>query len=86
MGTTSLTVTGDYRYIGVRSNSGALYMNSLTITWGGDGVNYSGYTTACTGKPTCLQQTEVQPVAMKIIRNGQLIIIRNGQEYDVLGR
>lgn len=86
MGTTSLTVTGDYRYIGVRSNSGALYMNSLTITWGGDGVSYSGYTTTCTGESTCLQQTEVQPVAMKIIRNGQLIIIRNGQEYDVLGR
>ena len=85
MGTTSLTVTGDYRYIGVRSNSGALYMNSLTITWGGGGVCYSGYTTTCTGEPTCLPQTEVQPVAMKIIRNGQLIIIRNGQTYNARG-
>ena len=85
MGTTSLTITGDYRYIGVRSNNGALYMNSLTITWGGGGVSYSGYTTTCAGEPTCLQQTEVQPVATKIIRNGQLIIIRNGQEYDVRG-
>ena len=86
MGTTSLTITGDYRYIGVRSNNGALYLNSLTITWGGGGVSYSGYTTTCTGEPTCLQHTEVQPVATKIIRNGQLLIILNGQEYDVLGR
>ena len=31
--TTSLTVSGDYEYIGIRSNSGALYITSITITW-----------------------------------------------------
>ncbi len=31
--TTSLEVTGDYSYIGVRSNSGAIYLNYIEIIW-----------------------------------------------------
>lgn len=85
-GTTTLNVTGDYQYIGVRSNNGALYMNSLTITWGGGSTaSYSGYTTTCGGDPTEMEQTEVQPVAQKIIRNGQLLIIRDGEIYTITG-
>lgn len=30
---TELTITGDYYYIGIRSNSGALFLNSITIDW-----------------------------------------------------
>lgn len=30
---TSLTISGDYAYIGFRSNSGALYLTSVTIEW-----------------------------------------------------
>lgn len=30
---TELTVTGDYDYIGLRSNSGAMYLSSIAITW-----------------------------------------------------
>ncbi len=30
---TELTISGDYAYIGVRSNSGAMYLNSITFTW-----------------------------------------------------
>jgi hypothetical protein len=83
---TTLTVTGDYQYIGVRSNNGALYMNSLTITWGGGSTaSYSGYTTACAGEPTGLEATRVEPVARKVIRNGQLLIIRNGETYNARG-
>ena len=34
MGTsTSLSVTGDYEYIGIRSASGALYLTSISIVW-----------------------------------------------------
>ena len=29
----SLQITGDYQYVGVRSNSGALYLSSLGFTW-----------------------------------------------------
>ncbi len=32
---TGLDITGDYTYIGVRSHSGALYLDELTIQWGG---------------------------------------------------
>ena len=36
---TTLTVTGDYEYIGLRSNSGAMFIDQIQITWeteGGD--------------------------------------------------
>ena len=32
-GTTELEIEGDYQYIGMRSNSGALYLTSITIVW-----------------------------------------------------
>lgn len=31
---TELVIEGDYPYIGIRSKSGALYLDSITITWG----------------------------------------------------
>ena len=45
-GTTEVTVTDDYEYIGIRSKSGALYLDEVQITWqtGGD-VTYSEYCT-----------------------------------------
>lgn len=30
---TELVITGDYEYIGLRSNSGAMYLSSIEITW-----------------------------------------------------
>lgn len=30
---TSLTINGDYEYIGMRSNSGAMYLTSITVVW-----------------------------------------------------
>ena len=30
---TELTITGDYAYIGIRSNSGALFLDSIVIDW-----------------------------------------------------
>lgn len=30
---TSLTISGDYEYIGLRSNNGAMYLTSITIEW-----------------------------------------------------
>ena len=35
---TELTITGDYTYIGIRSNSGALYLDELNISWGDPSV------------------------------------------------
>ena len=31
--TGTITVTGDYAYVGIRSNSGAVYISSIEITW-----------------------------------------------------
>ncbi len=31
---TELEITGDYEYVGVRSNSGAMYLTSITFVWG----------------------------------------------------
>ena len=49
---TELTISGDYAYVGIRSRSGALYLNSVTFTWssgsGSSTTTYSGYTTSCT--------------------------------------
>ena len=46
-GTSSeLTVDGDYEYIAIRSMNGALYLNSISITWeNGTSATYSGYCT-----------------------------------------
>jgi hypothetical protein len=34
---TSLNVTGNYAYFGIRSNNNAMYLSSVTITWSGGG-------------------------------------------------
>ncbi len=38
---TELTIDGDYAYIGVRSNSGALYIDNLAIEWYGLPMKYT---------------------------------------------
>ena len=44
-GTSELEITGDYEYIGLRSNSGAMYLTSIEITWETNGGSGSGETT-----------------------------------------
>ena len=46
---TKLTIDGDYQYIGLRSNSNAIYLNSISIVWSSSAApTYTGYTTTCT--------------------------------------
>ena len=43
---TELSITGDYAYIGLRSNSGAMYLDKVSITWEtGTPDTYSDYCT-----------------------------------------
>ena len=43
---TSLTITGDYAYVGLRSNDGALYFTDISIEWtAGTPDTYSAYCT-----------------------------------------
>ena len=50
---TTLTISDDYEYIGIRSNSGAMYLTSISIQWETDGegdgnaTTYTSYTTSC---------------------------------------
>ena len=37
---TSLTITGDYSFIGMRSNSGAMYLSSVSIAWSEGGATH----------------------------------------------
>ena len=50
---TTLTISDDYEYIGIRSKSGAMYLTSISIQWETDGegdgnaTTYTSYTTSC---------------------------------------
>ena len=37
-----MTISGDYQYIGLRSNDGALYVSSITISWDASGSSEGG--------------------------------------------
>lgn len=78
-----LTVSGNYAYVGVRSNSGALYLESITFTWG-SAPTYSDYTTNCS-VITAIEMTTEKPTAVKAIRNGQVVILRGNEVYNLLG-
>lgn len=49
---TELTISDEYTFIGIRSNSGALYLTSVSFTWSSDGggssTTYYTSTTNCT--------------------------------------
>lgn len=42
---TELTITGDYSYIGIRSNDGAAYLSNVAIKW--ESAAYKDYMTMC---------------------------------------
>lgn len=82
---TELTVEGEYTYIGLRSNSGALWLDKITITWGG-GASYSNYSTSCGGGESIVETIgEQEKTVKKAIRNGQLVIIRGEEVYSITG-
>ena len=49
---TELTVSGDYEFIGMRSNSGAMYLDNIAIEWESGGTTYSAYCTTVTATVT----------------------------------
>ena len=82
---TELTITGDYTYIGLRSKDGAMYFDSITITWEGAGTSYSGYTTECGDSPQDVENVATKPSAVKVLRDGQMVIIRGNAVYSITG-
>lgn len=90
MGSTTLEITGNYEYIGFRSNNGAVYLDKITVLWQGTGAAYSNYTTAYTCTQTdveAVRQTKTpEPKTRKVIENGQVLILRDGVRYNLLGQ
>ena len=82
---TTLNISGDYTYIGLRSNDGALYLDAINVTWGEGGNPYSNYTTVCGGDETDVENTATPVTAVKTLRNGQLVIIRGNAVYSASG-
>ena len=49
---TELVIEGDYAYVGLRSASGAMYLDEIQITWtSGAAVTYTDYSTTCESEP-----------------------------------
>ena len=82
---TTLAISGDYQYIGLRSNSGTLYLTKITITRGSSGPAYTNYSTSCGGDEQDIEQTNISSTAVKAIRDGQLVIIRGNAVYSATG-
>lgn len=51
---TELTITDDYEYIGIRSNTNALYLDKISIDWQEGDYTYSKYMTNCCDKNVTL--------------------------------
>ena len=61
---TELTVSGDYAYVGVRSASSAMYLDSITFTWNGTGSGGGGGGTTTPVYPTSISLTGTSPITI----------------------
>ncbi len=64
---TELVIDGDYSYVGVCSNSGAMYLDAITFTWSAGG---SSSTTYYTTSPNCTPCTSTVTVSKGTAENG----------------
>lgn len=57
---TELTISDDYQYVGLRSNDGALYVSSITISWDASGSSEGGSDPVKLATPevSCTAKTE----------------------------
>ena len=85
-GETEVDILDEYQYVGIRSNDGAMYLKSITFTWSGAGVSFSNYTTSCSSEEEGIEDAVINTPFRKIVRDGQLIIIRDNEQYNVLGQ
>lgn len=82
-GSTELEVSGNYAYVGVRSNNSALYLDAITFTWGG-GASYTNYSLNCDEQGVESVKSDASK-SKKMIVNGQLIIVRGDKLYNATG-
>jgi M6 family metalloprotease-like protein len=85
---TELTISGDYSFVAFRSNDGAMWIDAITITWqaGSGSTTYYSSNVDCSLIPTAIENTRSEePVAIKALRNGQIVIIRGEAVYSITG-
>ena len=59
--------------------------NQFTMVCAGTTYTFYVYNDKGTDSPTSIDNTNVDAIAVKVIENGQLIIIKNGVRYNALG-
>lgn len=69
--------TGTYSYTG---NATRIYLYSAN-----SGINIYGIKLAYPSAPTGIDRIENQSAAHKVLRNGQVVILREGKTYSILG-
>ena len=71
--------------IEVTCTTNSIYIHSVAITSGG-GVSYSNYSTKSGCTTTGIEETEaVKAAAVKVIREGRIVIIRGDEEFTITG-
>lgn len=81
---TELTITGDYAFIGLRSNNGALYLDNITITWeSGTPASYSDYCTTVESEEPVVEPSVPAPITAGYYR---IKNVGNGKYVNVAGR
>lgn len=71
--------------IEVTCTNNSIYIHSITITAGG-GTSYGDYSTKSGCGTEGIEETEVdKPAAVKVIREGRIVIIRGDEEFTVTG-
>lgn len=71
--------------IEVTCTTNSIYINSIAVTSGG-GVSYSDYSTTCSCSSSGVENVAVQTKTRKVIENGQVLILRDGVRYNLLGQ
>ena len=85
---TELTIDGDYEYIGIRSNDGALFCNSISIQWEAEESEYSAYCTTVTVTTSAVTSdgwaTYVTPYALRFDEGDAYIVNTTGDKVVYL--
>jgi len=71
--TGTITVTGDYTYVGIRSNNGAIYLSKVEIEWETDGGSSTPTCATPTFSPKAGSYTEAQSVIISTETGGATI-------------
>lgn len=81
---TELTIDGDYAFIGIRSNNGALYLDEISISWeNGTPATYSDYCTTVESEEPVVEPSVPAPITAGYYR---IKNVGNGKYVNVAGR